>query len=62
MLITGQTYRMNFADVAVRMLAVSNFLAAENVLKEMERENEIRNHNNHIDNSWDNSGHAHPVN
>ena len=62
MLITGQTYRMNFADVAVRMLAVSNFLAAENVLKEMERENEIRNHNNHTDNNRDNSRYANPVN
>ena len=62
MLITGTAYKMDFAAVAVRMMATVNFLAAESILKEMEQENETCSYNNHTGNDIDHSGYAHPVN
>jgi len=52
MLITGHEYKQSFADVAIRMLSIANFQAAESIFAEMEREekaiefNIYENHNN----------------
>jgi len=51
MLITGTAYKIDFASVAVRMLAISGFLSAENLLAELDRENENCSYNNHADNN-----------